>query len=138
MVSNHSFTFCLLVYQKVENNYHPQKDQSGKTMSKLESSEQYRNNGGGPTFGSRKSLDWTTGRSSQSNISSRSGSLPGYHLTSCKSPHIVNRSLVWIEPLYFSTYTRPSMITTRKWAVLRAPSTISLVIPVSLHGRRSS
>ena len=86
-----------------EGTYHPQKDQSGNTMSKLQSSPQYRNNGGGAAFGPRKSLIRTTGLSSQSNMSSKSGSLPGYHLKSCKMPHKVNISLVWMDFLNFST-----------------------------------
>lgn len=117
---------------------HPQKDQSGNTMSRLDSSAEYRNNGGGRASGPWKSLDLTTGRSSQSNIISRSGNLPGYNLKSCNIPHKVNISLVCIAFLYFSTYTFPFTITSLKCAVLRARSIMSLLIPFSFHGRKSS
>ena len=121
--------------------YQPQKDQSGKTISIVHLSPQYRNNGGGPTnvmFAFRQSADLMTGRSSQSNMSSMSGTLPGYLLRSCRIPHIVNTSLVCIDFLYFSIQALPLTITSRKCALLFAFSTISLVIPLSFHGRRSS
>jgi hypothetical protein len=51
---------------------HPQKDQSGNTMSTVVSSLQYRNSGGGAA-----SDDLTTGMSSQLNMRSRSGTRPG-------------------------------------------------------------
>ena len=104
--------------------YQPQKDQSGKTISIVHLSPQYRNNGGGPTnvmFAFRQSADLMTGRSSQSNMSSMSGTLPGYLLRSCRIPHIVNTSLVCIDFLYFSiqalplTITRPKMCATLRF-----------------------
>ena len=107
-------------------------------MSRELSSVQYRNNGGGRASGPWKSLDRTTGRSSQSNISSRSGNLPGYNLRSCNIPHKVNISLVCIDFLYFSTYAFPFTITSLKCAVLRARSIMSLLIPVPFQCRKSS
>lgn len=62
---------CVYIYQ-------PQNDQSGKAMSSVVSLPQYRNSGGGGGWASWSRLPApTTGRSSQSNMRSRSGTRPG-------------------------------------------------------------
>lgn len=59
--------------------YQPQNDQSGNAMSSVASLPQYRNSGGGGGWGWApwRSPAPTTGRSSQSNMRSRSGTRPG-------------------------------------------------------------
>ncbi|KAF7831774.1 uncharacterized protein G2W53_014107 [Senna tora] len=75
-----------IAFQKVPPGRRHLGDQSGKTMSKLESSEQYLNKGGGGGP-----------EASQSNMSSKSGNLPGYHLINCNITHTLNIPLLCLH-----------------------------------------